>query len=73
MEDRTQSGEECRQRDEHRRIELEKEYNSCLFRYFEAFERHNRITAEAGDQTTAVFVPLEEFLAFLREHGGLYV
>lgn len=28
-----------------------------------------RITAEAGDQTTAVFVPREEFLEFLREHG----
>ena len=28
-----------------------------------------RITAEAGDQTTAVFIPREEFLEFLREHG----
>jgi CRP-like cAMP-binding protein len=28
-----------------------------------------RITAEAGEQTTAAFVPREEFLAFLREHG----
>jgi CRP/FNR family transcriptional regulator len=28
-----------------------------------------RITAEGGEQTTAAFVPREEFLAFLREHG----
>ena len=28
-----------------------------------------RITAEAGEQTTAAFVPREEFLEFLREHG----
>ncbi len=28
-----------------------------------------RITAEAGEQTTAAYVPREEFLAFLREHG----
>jgi CRP-like cAMP-binding protein len=27
-----------------------------------------RITAEAGDETTAVFIPREEFLSFLREH-----
>ncbi len=27
-----------------------------------------RITAEAGDETTAVFIPREEFLGFLREH-----
>jgi CRP/FNR family transcriptional regulator, cyclic AMP receptor protein len=27
-----------------------------------------RVTAEAGDQTTAVFIPRGEFLAFLREH-----
>jgi len=27
-----------------------------------------RITAEAGEETTAVFVPREEFLEFLREH-----
>jgi CRP-like cAMP-binding protein len=27
-----------------------------------------RITAEAGESTTAVFVPREEFLAFLRDH-----
>jgi CRP-like cAMP-binding protein len=27
-----------------------------------------RITAEAGDETTAVFIPREEFLKFLREH-----
>ena len=27
-----------------------------------------RITAEAGDQTTAAFIPREEFLEFLREH-----
>jgi CRP-like cAMP-binding protein len=31
-------------------------------------ERH-RITAEAGEQTTAAFVPREQFLEFLREHG----
>jgi len=28
-----------------------------------------RITAEAGVQTTAAFIPRAEFLAFLREHG----
>ena len=28
-----------------------------------------RITAEAGEQTTAAFVPREQFLEFLREHG----
>jgi len=28
-----------------------------------------RITAEAGEHTTAAFVPREEFLEFLREHG----
>ena len=28
-----------------------------------------RITAEAGEQTTAAFVPREEFLGFLRDHG----
>jgi CRP-like cAMP-binding protein len=28
-----------------------------------------RITAEAGDETTAAFIPREEFLEFLREHG----
>ena len=28
-----------------------------------------RITAEAGDQTTAAFIPREQFLEFLREHG----
>ena len=28
-----------------------------------------RITAEAGEQTTAAFIPREEFLEFLREHG----
>jgi CRP-like cAMP-binding protein len=28
-----------------------------------------RITAEAGKQTTAAFIPREEFLGFLREHG----
>lgn len=27
-----------------------------------------RITAEAGDETTAVFIPREEFLNFLRAH-----
>jgi CRP-like cAMP-binding protein len=27
-----------------------------------------RITAEAGEQTTAAFIPREEFLGFLREH-----
>jgi len=27
-----------------------------------------RITAEAGEQTTAAFIPREEFLEFLREH-----
>ena len=27
-----------------------------------------RITAEAGDQTTAVFIPRAEFLSLLREH-----
>lgn len=31
--------------------------------------RTYRITAEAGDQTTAVFIPREELLEFLREHG----
>ena len=31
-------------------------------------ERH-RITAEAGSQTTAAFVPRELFIEFLREHG----
>jgi CRP-like cAMP-binding protein len=30
-------------------------------------ERH-RITAEAGDETTAAFIPREEFIEFLREH-----
>ncbi len=28
-----------------------------------------RVTAEAGEQTTAAFIPRAEFLAFLREHG----
>jgi len=28
-----------------------------------------RITAEAGEQTTAAFIPREEFLGFLRDHG----
>jgi CRP-like cAMP-binding protein len=28
-----------------------------------------RVTAEAGEQTTAAFIPREEFLGFLREHG----
>ena len=28
-----------------------------------------RITAEAGEQTAAAFVPREQFLEFLREHG----
>lgn len=28
-----------------------------------------RITAVAGDETTAVFIPREEFLGFLREHS----
>jgi len=28
-----------------------------------------RITAEAGDQTTAAFIPREDFLEFLRQHG----
>jgi CRP/FNR family transcriptional regulator len=28
-----------------------------------------RITAEAGEQTTVGFIPREEFLEFLREHG----
>jgi CRP/FNR family transcriptional regulator len=28
-----------------------------------------RITAEAGEQTTAAFIPRGEFLEFLREHG----
>jgi len=32
-----------------------------------------RATAEAGDQTTAIFIPREEFLAFLREHGDFCV
>jgi CRP-like cAMP-binding protein len=27
-----------------------------------------RVTAEAGDETTAVYIPREEFLGFLREH-----
>jgi CRP-like cAMP-binding protein len=30
-----------------------------------------RITAEAGDRTTAVFIPRQEFLAFLSERGDL--
>jgi CRP-like cAMP-binding protein len=29
-----------------------------------------RITAEAGEQTTAAFVPREDFLEFLRENGN---
>jgi CRP-like cAMP-binding protein len=29
-----------------------------------------RITAEAGEQTTAAFIPREVFLEFLREHGN---
>jgi CRP-like cAMP-binding protein len=33
----------------------------------------NRITAEAGEQTTAAFVPREQFLEFLREHGDFCV
>jgi CRP-like cAMP-binding protein len=28
-----------------------------------------RVTAEAGDRTTLAFIPREEFLKFLREHG----
>ena len=28
-----------------------------------------RITAEAGEQTTAAFIPREKFLEFLRDHG----
>lgn len=28
-----------------------------------------RITAEAGERTTVAFIPREEFLEFLREHG----
>jgi CRP-like cAMP-binding protein len=28
-----------------------------------------RVTAEASEQTTAAFIPREEFLKFLREHG----
>jgi CRP-like cAMP-binding protein len=28
-----------------------------------------RIAAEAGDQTTAAFIPREKFLEFLRDHG----
>ena len=28
-----------------------------------------RVTAEAGDQITAAFIPREQFLEFLREHG----
>ncbi len=28
-----------------------------------------RVTAEAGDQTTVAFIPRQEFLEFLREHG----
>jgi CRP/FNR family transcriptional regulator, cyclic AMP receptor protein len=28
-----------------------------------------RITAEAGEQTTAAFIPRADFLEFLREHG----
>jgi CRP-like cAMP-binding protein len=30
-----------------------------------------RITAEAGEQTTATFVPRQEFLEFLRAHGDV--
>jgi CRP-like cAMP-binding protein len=29
----------------------------------------HRITAEAGDQTTAAFIPRQEFVEFLRQHG----
>jgi CRP/FNR family transcriptional regulator len=29
----------------------------------------HRITAEAGEQTTAAFIPCEKFAEFLREHG----
>jgi CRP-like cAMP-binding protein len=29
----------------------------------------HRVTAEAGDQTTAAFVPRQEFVEFLRGHG----
>jgi CRP-like cAMP-binding protein len=29
-----------------------------------------RITAEAGEQTTAAFIPREDFLEFLRVHGN---
>jgi CRP-like cAMP-binding protein len=28
-----------------------------------------RITAEAGEQTTAAFIPRADFLEFLRDHG----
>lgn len=31
---------------------------------------NHRITAEAGEATTAAFIPREEFVGFLREHGG---
>jgi CRP-like cAMP-binding protein len=30
---------------------------------------NHRVTAEAGDQTTAAFIPREVFVEFLREHG----
>jgi CRP/FNR family transcriptional regulator len=32
-----------------------------------------RITAEAGEQTTVGFIPREEFLEFLREHGDFCI
>lgn len=32
--------EKCGQRDQHRRIGSAKKYNCCLFRHFEAFEKH---------------------------------
>ncbi len=32
-----------------------------------------RVTAEAGDQTTAAFIPRQDFLEFLRAHGDFCV
>jgi hypothetical protein len=40
-EDRGQGGEECRERNEHRKKELGKKYNSHPLSHFEVFERHS--------------------------------
>jgi hypothetical protein len=41
-EDRGQGGDECRERNEHRKKELGKKYNSHPLSHFEVFERHSR-------------------------------